>query len=317
MRFFRVCTGASLIALLCALILVGCGTSSTTSVSVAATPLIAKDALNNPITIPATAPKQIVSLGATDSEILAALGLTDRVVAVDAFTDYPASMAAKTKVTDNTGKVNVEAVVALKPDLVLGFGGEDGDAEQQLVQLGIKVVDLPAQDLAGSLLAMRLVGQLTHTTSQADTLVQGLQQRIDAVKSKAASAQKVTVYMEVGYTPAPPYAFGGGSFGDEMIRDAGGTNIFADNTTNGGYPAVSEEAIIKANPQVIILTEGKDYGGDPSTVGQRPNWSTIAAVQQKHVYALDPNLVQRPGPRIVDGLEAIARALHPEVFGSR
>lgn len=296
-------------------ILANCGSSSTAAPAVA-TPLIATDALGNAITIPTTAPQRIISIGATDSEILAALGLAPKVLAVDAFTNYPAEMAAKTRVTDANGQVNVESVVALKPDLVLGFGGEDGTAEKQLIQLGITVVDLPATDLEGSLTAIRLIGQLTHTDSQATALTNSMQQRIDAIKTKVANAPRVSVYMEVGYTPPPPYAFGGGSFGDEMIRVAGGTNIFAAATENGGYPSVSEEAIIKDNPQVIILTEGKDFGGDPSLVAQRPNWSGIAAVQNHRIYAIDSDIVQRPGPRIVDGLEAVAKALHPEIFGS-
>ncbi len=299
------------------LLFAACGGGASKTVVATATPnvpLIAKDALGNPITIPATAPQRIVSLGATDSEILGALGLDQQTLAVDAFTDYPASFAAKTKITDANGQVNVEAIVALKPDLVLGFGGEDADAEKQLIGLNISVVDLPASDLETSLTEIRLVGQLTHTESVANPLVTGLQQRVDAVKAKVANASKVTVYMEVGYTPPPPYAFGGGSFGDSMITIAGGTNIFGSDTSGGGYPAVSEEAIIKDNPQVIILTEDPAYGGDPNAVYTRPNWQTIAAVQNRQVFAINPDLVQRPGPRIVDGLEQLAKDLHPSLF---
>ena len=148
----------------------------------------------------------------------------------------------------------------------------------------------------------------------ANDLVDSLQKRIDVVKSKVASATPLSVYMEVGYSPAPPYAFGAGSFGDEVIKLAGGTNIFGTETSGGGYPAVSDERIIAANPAVIILTEDPSYGGDPQAVGKRPGWADLAAVKSGKVYAISPDPIQRPGPRLVDALEQVAKLLHPEAF---
>jgi ABC-type Fe3+-hydroxamate transport system substrate-binding protein len=144
--------------------------------------------------------------------------------------------------------------------------------------------------------------------------VDGLRKRIDAVKSKVASTAPLSVYMEVGYSPAPPYAFGSGSFGDEVIKLAGGANIFGAETSGGGYPAVSDERIIAANPAVIILTEDPTYGGDPQLVGKRPGWANLAAVKNGKVYAISPDPIQRPGPRLVDALEQVAKLLHPEAF---
>ncbi len=301
-----------LVALAGIFLLAGCGTTTSHG---AEQPLIAKDANGTPIVIPATAPKHIISLGATDSEILAALGATPQVVGVDAFTDYPAAMAAKPKVTDAEGKADIEQIVSLEPDLVLSFGGETATTDQQLEQLHITVVDLPAPDLAETLTEIRLVGQLIHAESAANALAMSMQQRIDAVKAKIAGAAPVSVYMEVGYMPPPPYVFGGGSFGDGLITAAGGTNIFAGDTENGGYPAVSEESIIAANPQVIILTEDPAYGGDPANVYQRATWAGISAVKNHRVYAINPDIVQRPGPRLVDALDQLAQDIHPELFG--
>jgi iron complex transport system substrate-binding protein len=279
------------------------------------TPLLARDANGVPIVIPASAPRRIVSLGPTDSEILGALHVDSRVVAVDYYTDYPADLAAKQKITDADGKANVEAIVALQPDLVLSYGGETADTDKQLMAAKLTVVDLPAMDLTGSLMEMRLVGQLVHAEAAADALVASLQQRIAAVRTKVAGATPVRVYMEADdSTPGKPYVFGGGTFGDELIRDAGGVNIFSSNTTNGGYPQVSDESIIAANPQVIVLTEDPSYGGNPALVYKRPGWSAITAVQQKRVYAINPDLVQRAGPRLVDGLEQLAKLLHPDLF---
>jgi iron complex transport system substrate-binding protein len=295
------------------LLLTGCGSSSS-GAATTEKPLITRDANGTTIAIPAKAPQRIVSLGATDSEILGALGLDARVVGVDAFTDYPASLASKTKVTDSSAKANIEQIIALHPDLVLSFGGETADTDRQLMQNNLTVVDLPAGGVDESLTEIRLVGQLTHAESAANSLVSGMQQRINTVTQKVANAPKVTVYMEVGFTPPPPFAYGGGSFGDDLIKAAGGTNIFASDTANGGFPQVSEEEIIKDSPQVIILTEDPQYGGDPAQVAKRPGWSQIAAVQNHRVYAINPDLAERPGPRMVDALEQLAKDLHPELF---
>ncbi len=293
--------------------LAACG--GTTGSPTAEQPLIKTDALHNAIVIPASSPQRIISLGATDSEILGALKVDSRVIGVDTFTDYPADLAAKPKVTDANGQPNVEQIIALKPDLVLGFGGEVGAAERQLVQAHVNVVDLPATDLTGALTDLRLVGQLVHAEATANALANDLQRRIDAVKAAVKGQPTVSVYMEADdSTPGKPYVFGGGTFGDELIRDAGGTNVFGSNSTNSGYPQVNDEAILAANPQVIILTEDPHYGGDPSQVAKRPGWSVVDAVKNGRVYQMNPDLFQRLGPRVVDGLEQLAKVLHPDQF---
>lgn len=115
-------------------------------------------------------------------------------------------------------------------------------------------------------------------------------------------------------TPGKPYVFGGGSFGDELLQDANGINIFHDDSTNGGYPQVTDEAIIAANPQFIILTEDPAYGGNPAQVYQRPNWSNIDAVKLRHVYRINVNVMQHPGPRLVEGLRCLAQLIHSDRF---
>lgn len=303
-----------LAAALLALSLAACGGGSTAAGP--AQPLITKDALGVTIVIPAKAPQRIISLGATDSEILGALNVTSRVIGVDTFTDYPADMAAKPKVTDANGRPNIEQIVALQPDLVLGYGVEETrEADLALERAHINVVDLPNLDLSGSLTEMRLVGQLVHEEATANALVNSLTRRVNAVKAKVKGHPTVSVYMEADdSTPGKPYVFGGGSFGDEIITDAGGANIFATNKTNGGYPQVGDEAIIAANPQVIILTEDPTYGGNPADVANRPGYSALAAVKNARVYQLNTDLFQRAGPRAVDAVEQLAKILHPELF---
>jgi iron complex transport system substrate-binding protein len=197
---------------------------------------------------------------------------------------------------------------------VLSFGGETRTVDQQLEAVHLTVVDIPQLDLTGTLLEIRLIGQLIHADAVANRVVAGLQQRIDTVKKAVAGAPKVSVYMEVGYIAPTAYVFGGTSFGDELIRDAGGTNVFGSDSANGGYPSVGEESIIAADPAVIVLTEDPTYGGNPSLVYQRKGWSVISAVQAHRVYALNPDESQRAGPRLVDALEQLARLLHPSLF---
>ncbi len=161
---------------------------------------------------------------------------------------------------------------------------------------------------------MRLIGQLVHAESAANRVVQSLQQRINVVKAKVSGAPAVSVYMEVGYVAPTAYVFGGGSFGDDLIRDAGGTNVFGSDTANGGYPSVDDESIVAANPQVIVLTEDPSFGGDPNLVYQRHGWSVISAVKAHRVYVLNSDESQRAGPRLVDALEQLAKLLHPDLF---
>ncbi len=309
---------ACLIVSLAALALAACGGSATggRSTSTPAKPVISKDALGNPINIPSTTPQRIVSLTPADSEILAAVGADAHVVAVDNFTDYPAGMAAKPKISGADGKFNVERIVGLQPDLVLGAGGETPDVDKQLSDAHITVVDLPiATNLDDILNDITLVGQLVHADPAAARLDASLRARIEAVKQKVAALPPVSTYVELDYsTPGKPFVFGGGSFGDEVIRDAGGSNVFGANTSGQGFPQVSDESVIAANPQVIVLTEDPQFGGTPQAVYARGAWEGIAAVKNKRVYGMDPNIISRPGPRIVDALERMAKLLHPEAF---
>jgi iron complex transport system substrate-binding protein len=306
-----------IIALAALVILSSCGANSSTgrlTSSGPEKPLLARDADGTSIVIPARAPQRIVSLGASDSEILGALGLSSRVVAVDYYTNYPASLASKPKISNANGDYDVEAIVADQPDLVLSFGGETKTVDAQLEAVHVPVVDMPQLDLTGTLLEIQLVGQLVRNEAQADQLVSSLEGRIAAVKARVAGSTPVSVYMEVGYVAPTAYVFGGTSFGDELIRDAGGTNVFGADSGNGGYPSVGNESIISADPEVIILTEDPTYGGDPAQVYQRPGWSVISAVQNHRVYVLNSDESQRAGPRLVDALEQLARLLHPNLF---
>jgi iron complex transport system substrate-binding protein len=294
--------------------LAACGQSpSTTSPTV--TPTVAYDFYGKPLTFPTTAPKRIISLSPSMSEILSALHLDDRVVGVDYYTTFPTNFAHKTKVSSADGTYKTEQIVALKPDLILSDGGLTKTTDSQLAALGLHVVDLPNTSLAQVLQKIVLIGRLTLTETTARTLVDSLQQQITSIKNTVAGTAAPKVLLEVDDSaPGKPYVFGGGSFGDELIQDANGSNIFHDNSSGGGYPQVSDEAIIAANPQFIVLTEDPAYGGQPAQVYRRPNWGGIDALQQHQVYALNVNIMQHPSQRLVDGLRCLAQILHPTKF---
>lgn len=298
-------------------VLTACQKSGSTTGGAAptATPTVALDVYGTPIIFPTTAPQRIVSLVPNTSEILGALHLQDRVVGVDYFTTYPPELAKRPKVSDASGKFNVEQIIALKPDLVLSYGGETKQYDPQLKNVGIRVVDLQFTNLSQTLQEIVLVGRLTFTEDTATKLVAQLQRQIAQIKAKVAGTTAPRVLLEVDdSTAGKPYVFGGGSFGDELVQDANGVNIFHSDSTNGGYPQVSDEAIISTNPQYIILTEDPAYGGSVASVYKRPNWGGMDALKLKQVYRINVNIMQQPGPRLVEGLQCLAQMLHADKF---
>ena len=299
---------------LCAL-LAACGQGTTTSAQPAATPTVAHDVYGKPITFQSTAPQRIISLTPSMSEILGALHLESRVVGIDYYTTYPADITKKPRISSSDGTYNNEQIVALKPDLVLSDGGLTKTTDNQLAALNLHVIDLPSTSLEQVLQKISLVGKLTFTQSSAQTLVQQLQQQIATIKAAVAGTAAPKALLELDDSvPGKPYVFGGGSFGDELLQDANGVNVFHANSSGGGYPQVTDEAIIAANPQFIILTEDPAYGGNPTLVYQRPNWNGIAALTSHHVYAFNVNIMQHPSQRLVDGLRCLAQVLHPDKF---
>jgi len=298
--------------------LAACGGQSTTSQQASSTSTAVTsvtDFFGQKISIPKTAPERIVSLSPSTSEILAALNLQSKVVGVDYNTNYPAAMAKVKKVSDAMGTYNVEQIVALKPDLVLSSNGLTKDVDSQLTQLHITVADLPGANIDQTMTQIQNIGLLTHTQSTAQSVVNQMKQQIAQIESAIKGTAAPTVMMEIDdSTPGKPYVFGGGSFGDNLIQDANAKNIFHNNTSGGGFPQVTDEAVIAANPQFIILTEEPQYGGNPSLVYKRPNWGGIAAVKSHQVYRLNSDILQRPDPRIVEGLRCVAQIVHPTKF---
>jgi iron complex transport system substrate-binding protein len=254
-------------------------------------------------------PKRIVSTAPTPTEILFAVGAGNLVVGVDDYSDYPAEAANLTKV--GSFELNVEAILSLKPDLVVSSDLVPMAQLDLLEQQGIPYMILAARTLDDVFKDLKMVGVITGHIQQADVLVDQLEARVDAVKAKtlADNVSKPKVYLEF----YPLWTYGPGSFGDDLIKLAGGTNIAGN--TSAEYVPLTDEFVIAQNPDIIVYTVGTNYNGTtPETIAARPGWSGISAVVNGKVYSIDDNLVSRYGPRIVDALEQLAGIIHPELF---
>lgn len=252
-------------------------------------------------------PERIVSIGPSNTEFLFALGAGDRVVGDDDFSDEPA--AAKTKEHVGGVKVNLEKVVSLKPDLIVTVKFSDGTIEA-LTQTTASVIVVDPQSATDVARTATLLGKAVG--ADGDKLAASIQKQLDGVKAKTDAAPKPKVFHEVDASDLTKmYTVGPGSFIDDLIKIAGGTNIAASAKTQ--YPTISAEEVVKADPEVVVLGDSA-YGTTGEAVAARPGWSAISAVKNKRVYPVPGNLFSRPGPRLGDAAEAYAKLVHPELF---
>ncbi len=277
-------------------------------------PIVLTDSLGREVTLAAPATR-IVSLAASNTEIVFALGAGDRLVARDEFSDYPAEALDVFSLGSLYPNVDAEAVVALESDLVLAAGITNPDDVQALANLGLTVYATSiANDLDDIYNDILAVGQLTGQISEAEALVADLRSRAEAVSSKTGAVEeKPLVFYEIDATdPAKPWTAGPESFISALIALAGGDNAW--NAGESEYLQLSLETLVQLDPDVIVLGSFTYGGQTPELVAQRPGWENLSAVKNGRVYTFDDNLVSRPGPRVIDGLEALARLIHPELF---
>lgn len=256
-------------------------------------------------------PERIVSIAPSPTEILFAIGAGPQIVGVDNYSDYPAETASLTKVGDYT--LNLEAIVSLQPDLIVGGDLVPLAQLEQLESQGIPYVLLADRTLEDVLKTVRLAGVITGHVAEADAVADALSDRIDAVKAKtlAADVVKPRVYIEYDDFMGL-WTYGPGSFGDDLIAAAGGVNIA--HNTSSEYPMVGSEFVIAQNPEIIVYTTGPWSTLSVETYLTRDGWATIDAVVDEDIYGMDANLISRYGPRIVDCLEQLAEIVHPELF---
>jgi iron complex transport system substrate-binding protein len=274
----------------------------------ASTHIIIIDDLGRTVVVKSS--ERIVSIGPSCTEILYALGLGDRIVGVDRFSDYPPEVILKQRISDWRNP-DPEEVVALNPDVVFYSVGNPA-AVEALEKAGLTVVALRPKTMDDILKNIRLVGEITGKSQEAGSLVSALSKRINEIKERMENVTvRPRVYMEFYYPP--PWTWGPGSWGDQLIKLAGGINVFGD--APAMFVETTDEEVIARNPGVIISLVGPMYYATPEDFGKRPGWNVIKAVTEGKVYLIDENLLVRAGPRIVEGLEVLARILHPELFG--
>jgi iron complex transport system substrate-binding protein len=293
------------------------GCNTVPEATATAAPISLTDGTGTLITLAGPA-QRIVSLGPSNTEILFAVGARDQIVGCDNSSDYPEAAKALAVISAGYGMLNVEAITALEPDLVLAAEIISPEQVQTMRSLGLKVFYLanPTSLPDGLIANIRTVGTLTGRAPEAEKLISGLQSRFDAVREKAVGAASLPlVYFELDATdPARPYVAGPGSFIDMLIRIAGGKNIGAALSTS--WAQISAEEILHQDPDVILLGD-TGFGVTPELVAVRPGWKNLKAVTKGTVYGIDSNLVLRPGPRLADALEIMARRIHPEIFGTK
>jgi iron complex transport system substrate-binding protein len=261
------------------------------------------------VVIPA-APAKIVSLTPAATETLFALGVGDRIVGkVEDWNVFPPAAAPVPDVA-KFGSVDVEKIVGMGTDLVIAGGSNFNPPEAitKLRSLGVPVLVIFAPDLKTAEADMTLIGRAVGRADEAKALVAGIQATFDTVSAAASALPKLRVFYELDATngffgPAPDY------FGTEMIRIAGG-----DPLTSGtaGVYQIEAEKIVAFDPQVVLLGDAA-YGVTVEAVGQRPGWAVLSAVKDGNVRPIDDVIVTRPGPRLADGIRALAVAIHPDI----
>jgi iron complex transport system substrate-binding protein len=259
----------------------------------------------------AKAPTRVVSLAPSITEMLFSLGLDEQVVGVTEFCDYPLAAQSKPKV--GYANPNIEVVLALRPELV--FAPKDflrPDLQTKLEQLKIPLFVLDAQSIEDIPLQIHTLGKMFERTSAANDVTQAMRQRIAEIRQKVETLSAKRVLY--GLNSQPLITVGPGSFIHQMIGLAGGSNIAAQ--AGVAYPRLSMETVLKEDPEVLIFPVGAVETVSKSEQQQWLRWNSLSAVKLQRIHEISSNLLNRPGPRIAEGLAQLANAIHPEAFGT-
>lgn len=274
------------------------------------TPLCAtfKDALGRELTLKGE-PQRIVTLAPSITEILYFLGLGDRVVGVTQFSYYPPEAKLKPKVGSYID-LNVEKIISLSPDLVIGTAdGNQPGVVDLLEQAGIAVFIFNPRNIRRTIATVDTVGRLCGIPKRANTLSTQLSQRVDHIIDKTKSRRKPLVFLQINLKPI--MTVNKNTFLHDLIRLAGGRNMTEDEPIT--YPRISLEEVIRKKPEVIIISSMERGGRFEEARLEWMKWTSIPAVKNGRVHLIDSDLIDRPSPRIIEGLEAMARFIHPEV----
>ncbi|EAF9833056.1 ABC transporter substrate-binding protein [Listeria monocytogenes] len=295
MKWFK-----GIVVVLLLAILTACGNTETKAPEKKTEKIEVKDATGNTITLE-EAPTKIVSLMPSNTEILFALDLGDKVKGVTAYDDYPKEAQKVEKVTSTS--VDTEKIIAIKPDLVLGHESmlaTEKDAYQLLKDAGINVFVVPdATDLKAAEKSIITVGKLTGKEKEAKEVTDSMEEQKVAIEKKAKELKtSPKVWIEIS---PDLYTAGKGTFMNEMLELAGGTNV----VTESGFIPYNEEKVVELQPDIILSV----YPDAKATIQKRAAWKDIPAVKNDKIYEMDANKLSRPGPRLLEGAADIQAVL--------
>ncbi len=303
-------TAATLALCVLAMLALFAGCGSAQEGEKAARPSVFTDDLGREVSLEEV-PSRIVSVSPACTEILFALGLGEKVVGVTEYCDYPEEALEKEKVGTFTTP-NLEAIVALRPDLVLATGGVQAEMLGRMEELGLTVYAVNPTTFDETLATILEVGEVTGAKARAEEIVTDMNQRAARVARRVkemeeAGKARPRAFFEI-YYENNVWTVGKGSIISDLIRLAGGENIGDAETSD--YYEFSVEALMSQNPQVYLVGSGSMF--DPGDIASRPGWDRMDAVRDGRVYVIEENLLYRTGPRLIDGLEAVHAALYPE-----
>ena len=251
---------------------------------------------------------RVISLAPNLTEIVFAVGGADRLVGNTTYCDFPEEAKKVEKVGD-TSNPSLERIIALRPQVVLVSTAsqlERFTGELQSHNIAVFVTD--PHDLEGVFRSIDQIGEMLGTTDRSTALVKKLRERTTAVETAVKVGRPVTVFYQLSAEPL--YTAGRDSFITDLLRRAGAVSVTAD--VAGAWPKYSAESALASKPEAIILPTGGSMGAGNSEVAEALRRSPAATAGR--VYKINDDHLNRPGPRTVDGLEEIARALHPEAF---
>lgn len=297
------------LALLCiALILAACNPNNPTPTNGIV------DDLGRSVNIEAI-PQRIISLSPSNTEILFALGLGEKVVGVTEYCNYPPEALDKEKV-GGYSTPDIEKVIALQPDLIFADDIHKEEIIPALEERGLTVFALMPGNLDGVLADIQMVGKITGKEQEASELVAQMESRIEAITEKTEQLEpqeRPRVFYIVWHDPLR--TSGSETFIHELIEKAGGVNVFQDVTE---HKAVDIESVIYRNPAIVIACTGHGEAEDEpfKWAESEPMLSVTEARKNNRIYQIDADIVSRTGPRIVQALEEFAQFIHPEIFGT-
>ncbi|MAX36104.1 cobalamin-binding protein [Gimesia sp.] len=264
-------------------------------------------------------PQRMISLLPSHTEILFAIGAAEQMVGCTTLCDYPPETSELKKIAfANPGSISLEALVELQPDLIILGGDYHRLLAEQLEKIQVPVLSFESQSLADIEKSIQGIAKATGHTSRGKQLIHQINADIQAIQEQIKPFQergRPRVFYQVWDQPL--MTAGPESFIGELITLVSGENIFSD--VKIAYPQVSEETLIVRNPDVILLPGLKNnQQADPreaiATLQQRPGWQEMTAVKNQRIYIIEDDLISRPGPRVVQGLQKVAQALYPEAF---